>query len=80
MDFGVRGYQLKRIPFAPARNPDAHSINAAELGLIPLNDPLEVRTGAAPAQSKMGACPPRQLAAQASRPGALNISKNIADI
>lgn len=37
------GWQLKRIHFVPARQPDAHSASPAELGLIPLNDPVEVR-------------------------------------
>ncbi|GAB4815062.1 hypothetical protein N2152v2_002108 [Parachlorella kessleri] len=35
------GWQLKRITFVPAKCPDAHSTNPAELGLIPLNDPLQ---------------------------------------
>lgn len=36
------GNQFKRIVFVPARNPDAHSIDAAALGLVPLNDPVQV--------------------------------------
>lgn len=44
---GVSGYQLKRIPFVPAKNLDAHSINAADLGLLPLNDPIQVRAAIA---------------------------------
>ena len=41
---GIRGYQLLRIAFVPAKNPDAHSIKPAELGFICLNEPVEVRT------------------------------------
>lgn len=37
------GFVLKRLTFVPARHPDAHSSNPADLGLIPLNDPVEVR-------------------------------------
>lgn len=39
----IRGYQLQRIPFVPAKNTDAHSIKPAELGFLCLNDPVEVR-------------------------------------
>ena len=38
----VIGYELKRITFVPAKNPDAHSIKPADLGFILLNDPVEV--------------------------------------
>lgn len=37
----IRGYQLQRIPFVPAKNTDAHSIKPAELGFLCLNDPVE---------------------------------------
>ena len=53
---GGAGWQLKRIHFVPARNQDAHSAaaNLAELGLIPLNDPLQQVTRPPP-------CAPRSL-------------------
>lgn len=40
----IRGYQLQRIPFVPAKNADAYSVKPDELGFVCLNDPVEVRT------------------------------------
>lgn len=37
------GWQLRRISFVAARHPDAHSISPENLGLVPLNESVEVR-------------------------------------
>ena len=42
--FGPR-WQLQRIPFVPARNSDAHSIDPSELGLVCLNQSSQVKIG-----------------------------------
>lgn len=37
-----QGTDIPRIHFVPAKNPDAHAEDPAKLGLILLNDPIEV--------------------------------------